>query len=501
VTVTSRLACLASAALLLAACGSSSPPPSCDVAAQTGCASGLACEPVTGGAPGCFDPVVVSGKVYDLATAGGLGEARVVALDVNGAPASTVALSNTLGTVGAYSLRIPAERAPDGKPVASVTLRADAQGYEPFPSGLRVSVPVALGGAVHGGGTWTVRTSQTDLGLQAIPGAPAGRISGSVAHPPSGAGVLVVAEAGGAGLTAVPGSDGSFTIFNVADGTWQLRAYVPGFNYAPVTVTVAGGVATPSPVAFVAPAATPATARVAGSVQLVSSTAWNQTSVLLVVASTFDATRIRGVAPAGLRASAVTGSWSIPGIPDGHYRVLAGFETDYLVRDPSDIGGTAVLEFQVVGGVPLLMDGATSAATLQGFKITGAVRLKAPLPDATGACGTLTGFPASPAALLPGACTTTSAAPTIAWETYPATSVYELTVVDDAGAVAWQARVDRNASSVAYGAGTAPVTGTPVAPAPLVAGRTYQVHLTSVPVGGVPLSTSEDLLGVFTYLP
>ncbi len=495
-----RPACLA-AALLLTACGSSSPAPSCDVAAQTGCASGLACEPVTGGAPGCFDPVVVNGRVHDLATAVGLGGARVVTLDVNGAPASPVALSNTLGTVGAYSLRIPAERAPDGRPAASITLRADAQGYESFPSGLRLSTPVALGGAVHAGGTWTVSTSLTDLGLQAIPGAPAGQISGSVAPPPSGAGILVVAEAGGAGLTAVPGSDGSFTIFNVADGTWQLRAYVAGFNYAPVTVTLAGGVATPSPVALVSPTATPPTARVAGSVQLVSSTAWNQTSVLLVVASTFDAARIRGVAPAGLRGSQVASTWSIAGIPDGHYRVLAGFETDYLVRDPSDIGGTAVLEFQVVGGVPLLMDGTTSAATLQGFKITGAVRLKAPLPDANGACATLASLPSSPAALPPGGCTTTSATPAIAWETYPATSVYELTVVDDTGAVAWQARVDKAATSVAYGASTAPVTSSIVAPSPLVAGRTYQVHLTSIPVGGVPLSTSEDLLGVFTFLP
>jgi hypothetical protein len=226
-----------------------------------------------------------------------------------------------------------------------------------------------------------------------------------------------------------------------------------------------------------------------------------------VVASTFDEARGRGVAPAGLKASAVTGTWSIAGIPDGHYRVLAAFETAYLVRDPSDIGGTAVLEFQVVGGLPLLMDGVTSAATMQGFKITGAVRLKAPLPDGGGSCGTLATLPADPAALGRGACSTSSLAPTVAWETYPATSVYDLTVVDDGGAVTWHARVDRtansgsNAISLAYGTAGAPVTSTVVAPAPLVDGHTYQVHLTSLPVGGVPLSTSEDLLGVFTKVP
>ncbi len=500
-----RLAALAAAALL-GACGSSSTKvTTCDVTAQAGCQPGQVCEPVSGGAPACFDPVVVTGHVSDIASGNRLADARVVALDASGAPATKVATSLGAPDDGLFKLRLAATRDASGKPVAtSVTLRADRAGYASFPSGLRVALPISTASANHLGAEWVVASSLTEVELSALAApVPAGAIQGTVTLPAPGAGVLVVAEdGGGAGFTAIPGSDGSFAIFNLPDGTYTLRGYTPGFNYAPVTVTITGGVAAPASAKLIAPAATAATAKVSGSIQLVSSTFWSQTSVLLVVASTYDAARIRGVAPAGLRASGVTSTWSIAGIPDGHYRVLAGFETDYLVRDPSDIAGTAVLEFQVVNGVPLLMDGTTAASTLQGFKITGAVRLKAPLPDATGACSTLAAFPADPGTLPAGPCTTASAAPTFAWEAYAATNLYDVTVVDDTGAVAWRAEINKLDTTVTYGDTSAKVTSTVKAADALVDGRTYQVHVRSIPVGGgSPLSTTEDLLGVFTKVP
>lgn len=494
-----------------AACGSTGGSP-CDPIAQAGCDATQVCAPVSGGSPACFDPVYVSGRVYDLATGAGLGGARVVALDVDGAPASRIGTSApaTDPVPGAYALPVPMTRNGDGSPVAaSFTLRADRAGYETFPSGLRVALPVSTAGAVHAGGRWTISTGQTNLGLAALAAAPAGRIDGTVALPASGAGVLLVAEetTTHAGLTAVPGSDGAFSIFNVPDGTYEVRAFAQGVNFAPVTVTVTGGAAAPASAALVATAA--ATATVSGSVNFVSSRAWDATSVLLVVASTYDAVRVRGAAPPGLKASGISSTWTISGIPDGHYRVLAGFETDYLVRDPSDIGGTAVLEFQVQGGVPKLMGGA-SAANLASFKITGAVRLTAPLRGTDGSCFAMVAaaLPADPAGLASGPCTTSSSAQLITWEGYASQDFYEVTVIDDLGAVAWRARVLKGAIATTYGAaaGVNNVQATLSAPAALVSGRTYQVKVAAKndpkTPGGVEetLSTSEDLLGVFTYV-
>ncbi|HSN16027.1 MAG TPA: carboxypeptidase-like regulatory domain-containing protein [Anaeromyxobacteraceae bacterium] len=499
-----RLTTLAATALFAAGCssGKSERKKTC---LETGCEGSQVCESVPGGAPACFDPIYVEGRVYDLAIAdpatNGLADARVVGQDVDGAPVSSVAIS---GADGAYEFSLRAARNGDGSPASgTVTLRVDRAGYEGFPSGLRTALPIALTSATHGSGRWSVKSGLTDVGLDAIAGAPTGSITGTVQLPSSG-GALVVAECGGVAYTAVPGSDGTYAVFNVPAGTCDVTAYAKGVNYTPVTGATVG---TSAVTADLSQSTVP-TATVSGGVQFVSSTFWDFTSVLLVVDSTYDAVRIRGIAPPGLRVGGVTkgSNWTIAGIPDGHYHVLAAFETDYLVRDPSDIGGAAVLEFQVVNGVPLLMDGTTSAATLQGFKITGAVRLTAPIADATGACATISPLPADPGTLPVGGCTTISTTPSLAWEAYSATNVYEVTVVDELGATVWQAQVDKSASQVTYGATTSPVSKTLVAAQTLTTGTTYQVRVKAQTIDSKTglvsgtLSASEDLLGVFTVV-
>ncbi len=499
-----RFAAVATAALVAAGCGKSENTATCF---QTGCSSGQVCENVAGQRPACFDPIYVTGRVYDLANTdpatNGLADARVVGQDVNGAPVSSVAIS---GTNGAYEFRVPAQRNADGSPASgSVTLRVDRAGYATFPSGLRTALPIALTSAIHGTGRWTVQASLTDVGLHALAGAPAGQITGTVQLPAFG-GALVVAECGGTAYTAVAASDGTYAIFNVPDGTCAVTAYARGVNYAKVVGVTVNASGTNPVTADLVTSAVP-TATVSGNVQFVSSTFWDFTSVLLVVDSTYDAVRIRGIAPPGLKLNNVTkgSDWTLAGIPDGHYRILAAFETDYLVRDPSDIGGTAVLEFQVVNGVPLLMDGTTSATKLAGFKITGAVRLTAPFPDGAGACTTLASLPADPATLPVGGCSTTSTSPTFAWEKYSATDVYEVTVVNETGVVVWQAQVDKGANEVTYGAtASPPVSNTLVSAVALTPGTTYQVRVRAQTIdsssGAVvrTLSVSEDLLGVFT---
>ncbi len=490
-----RLLALTTAALL-AVVGCRGESDSKQTCVQTGCDGGQVCESVPGADPVCADPIYVRGRVYDLGVpATSLEAARVVGQDVDGAPVSTVAISAADGT---YEFSVRASRNGDGSPASgTVTLRADRRGYESFPSGLRTALPIALTAATHGTGRWTVQSSLTDVGLAAIAGAPTGEIAGTVQLPASG-GALVVAECGGVVYTAVPGSDGSYAIFNVPDGTCDVTAYAKGVNFTPVVGAAVAAAGTNPVTADLNKSEVP-TATVGGQVNFVSRTDWNYTSVLLVVASTLDPLTLRGQTPPGLRARDVdNGTWSITGIPDGHYKALAAFETDYIVRDVSPTGGTAVLEFEVVDGVPLFMDG-SSAADIGMFKVTGAVRLTAPIADATGACSTVNPLPADPGTLPIGGCTTTSATPSFAWEAYSSASYYEIKVVSETGSTAWTATA--TASPVVYGtpAGTGTVTSA-TTPATLTAGSTYQVRLVVHNVKDEPISMSEDLLGVFSVV-
>jgi hypothetical protein len=91
---------------------------------------------VQGGDPKCVAAVVVVGRVFDLETNAGVGGARIVAIDANGAAVSFVATS---ASDGSYTLPIPTTRDSAGAPAESfkITLRADAGGYVTFPAGIR----------------------------------------------------------------------------------------------------------------------------------------------------------------------------------------------------------------------------------------------------------------------------------------------------------------------------------------------------------------------------
>src|SRR5512141_3067700 len=141
---------------LAAACSSSSSSKStapCDVARQTGCAAGLSCEP-QGSGTACFAPVLIRGTVVDPTVIASISGARGVALDASRAPASTVA---TTAVDGGYEIAVHAARDASGKPVSTrITLRADAQGYQTFPGGLRTALPLDLSTAAERGGRWVV---------------------------------------------------------------------------------------------------------------------------------------------------------------------------------------------------------------------------------------------------------------------------------------------------------------------------------------------------------
>src|SRR5262245_37216439 len=57
------------------------------------CGDTLVCEPVQGGGGKCYAAVLLEGTVFDLQTNAPISDARVVALDINGAAVSSVAVS------------------------------------------------------------------------------------------------------------------------------------------------------------------------------------------------------------------------------------------------------------------------------------------------------------------------------------------------------------------------------------------------------------------------
>src|SRR5262249_26947216 len=152
-----RFLCLATP-LVLFACGGGNKP--CDPVAQSGCGNAEVCEEVVDSEPACFGPVELRGHVIDLADAHAIAGARVVAVDVNGAAASSVAVS---GSDGNYTLPVPAQRNADGTPSAfPVSLRADAAGYQSFPGTVRQALPVDLATAPAMGHGYVVQSALTD---------------------------------------------------------------------------------------------------------------------------------------------------------------------------------------------------------------------------------------------------------------------------------------------------------------------------------------------------
>lgn len=190
-----------------------------------------------------------------------------------------------------------------------------------------------------------------------------------------------------------------------------------------------------------------------------------ETSVVLVVASTFNSTLVRGEVPIGLRRFPVTGQYSFDGVPAGEYVVLSAFEDDALVRDPdTSIGGTAVQRVSVGG----------AAVAVDGFKITGALEVFGP-----GASGPepVTGNPV------------------FRWADDSSEDGYELTVLDTFGSAVFH---DENVPSVS---GSAEVIYEYAGPS-LEPGY-YQFRAVSFRMGKAGkdgrtrISSTEDLKGVF----
>ncbi len=491
VVLSVALVALATAGLA-AGCGSSSSNSSgsCNPAGASSCLSGQVCEPVSGGGTVCAAPVQLSGKVFDLATINGIANARVVALDPNQAPLAPASITDVNGN---YTITVPATRTSSGSPTGSVTLRADAAGYQTFPSGLRVAIPVDLSTATLTSGTYKV-TIATNIGLAALPAGNYAALHGTVAAAPAKGGILVVAApaTGGTGVSGFADQSGAYYVYNlpVAGGgtSWTIQPYAQGANYAPsVTLPLTLMPGDDKAVNFTVSSTAPYT--LTGTVQFTGQNlpTYPQTSVILVVKSTYEPILHRGWAPPGLRDGNVTTtspSFTISGVPDGDYLVLAAFENDGMVQDPGQ-GSTGLYEAVVSGGAltVVFLNGTLQSNKLIAFKVTGAVSLAAPF---TGTYDSAP-WPAS------------SNAPTFDWVAYPSTVQYDVEVIDQLGNIACQKTgIPGNTVPLAFTWSTSDCSAATAA-----SGAWYQFVVKAYQNGtsGLALASfSEDLKGVF-YLP
>jgi hypothetical protein len=474
---------LALFALALTAC-SSGPIMSqwwaCDPGSNAGCQAGTFCEYVGNLGSACYPPITIAGRVWDPVGLTSVAGARVVALDVNRAPVSTVAVT---GTDGRYSVGVRAARDGNGNPVSqSVILRADAQGYETFPGGIRPALPIDLSRAGSGS---TVSGPLTEIALFPRSSGSAW-IAGTVARTlPGIAPPLVVAEpesvATAAVGTGVADQNGSYAVYNLSEGVpYVVSAYARGANHPRVTTAaLAPG---PSTVNVSAPAATPPTAGFTGNL-IFNNGATPPMQVSLVLESTYVTTLDRGASPPGLTVDvpAGAGTYAVSGVPDGRWVVLAAFGHDDKVRDVSGGGNTAAPRVTMAAGALV--------ETPPGFKIRPSVELLSIGGATVGADPVVT---------------VSTATPEFRWAPgsgrgYSSASTFRILVLDAFGGLAWTRDVDAVAP-VTYGTGGS--TAVPLAP-----GQFYQLRILAiaeaspVPDPFTQLSQTEDVLGVFTFAP
>lgn len=438
----------------------------CDPQAPT-CAEGLVCDVLVSGEARCVSPLLIRGMVLDAINENPIAGALVQAVDANGAAVGTSAATDADGT---FTLTVLAVRDEDDTPVeGSYTLRAQAAGFQEFPTAIRPALPLDADTAAMEENNWVIENPLTTVKLIPLPGdtSDLGSISGTI-QAERNAGVLVVAEGGGAALTGFSDSAGSYTIFNVPAGAYTVQGYAAGVQLNPATTSLVAS-EQKTGVDLAESERPPST--VSGNVQIVNAPGGSVTSVVLAVESTFVEAAGRGKVPPGLRVGNVAGAFTIEEVPDGWYVVLAAFENDGLVRDPDQtIGGTRIVRIEVPDP-----DMGNTVTLPEGFKVTEALAVIAPGAE--------------------GPQEVSTSAPDFEWQDDSSEDGYEVRVFDAFGTEVWR---DESGSV----SGSATVTHAYAGPS-LEVGMFYQFRATSFRERNAErtaISSTEDLRGVFVYL-
>ena len=437
------------------------------------CQEGFVCAELVTGGNRCFGELALRGEITNTSDGSAVEGAQVMVLNEEGIAVTDVARTDGMGN---YDLKnVPAKRNADGSPAGTYTLRAAAQDYQAFPSGVRVAVPIDLGDATSVEGKYRLDSTLTHVGLIPLGVAERSSMSGTVtesgaAFPGEAGGVLVVASGANGTFGGLSDKSGNFTVFNLPPGTYEFRPYSVDLQSESASITVGRD---PLNGLRLGQQNGPGLTTVTGSVELVNASGGAPTSVMLVVADTFDPLAARGEAPRGLRSPRtgspdVSGNFSISGVPTGRYVVLPAYENDDLVRDPD----TDFVTIDVMG---------TSAAPKPPPGPNADLKVTAALPTI------------SPGAEAPEPVTTK---PKLVWGNDSSADYYDVRAFDAFGDEVWNSLMLPGVS----GSATASVQYE----GPLEPGMYYHFRVTSwrAPDGEdpAPIATTEDLRGVF-YLP
>jgi hypothetical protein len=457
--------------LLIAGCGDDASDENdaseCDPNGQD-CEEGMVCEESIGETMRCAAPVFIKGEVLDFSDETTIEGAMIQAVNPNMSPVGTSDVSAEDGT---FTLQVPAVRDEDGVPIqGAYTLRAQASGYQIFPSGFRQSLPLDVSDAQESDEGWVLQNTISTVELISLPESSAtlGAITGKIVSDTC-AGILVVAENESGALPGYSDAECNYTIFNVPPGTYTVSGYAADLQLDSADATVSGSDIVDG---VVLNSADSPLNTISGNVQIVNAPGDSVTSVVLAVESTFEESIAKGEVPPGLRVGDVTGEFTIAGVPNGRYVVLAAFENDDLVRDPDQsIGGTQIVHIEVPDS-----SAGNQLTISEGFKITEALAVISPGADGPERISTAT--------------------PTLEWADDSSEDGYEVAVFNAFGEEVWK-------DEVVSVSGNKTVTLQYGGPS-LEPGMYYQFRVISfkdTKDGRTYISATEDLKGVFFYFP
>jgi len=285
----------------------------------------------------CVVPTSVAGRIEDARSGGPLGGARIVLWNTQTLTAVNLATNTTSG--GNYEIPDMLERKQGTMPRRGYDIRISAPGYLDFPGGVRTSEPFSITLARPDADGIKQTKNYT---LQDIAMAPAGRITGTITGGPQSAAALVVAEAGGKGYSSVADLNGNFAIYNLPDGTYEVRGYLKDWSWGPQMVTVAGGEATTSLAGAMASGTVTGQASMATGA--ISCAQTGTVDVDVVVRST-------GEPVPGVRGTVdKMGKYEVTGIPAGTMLVQVSQSGDCLIRDPAKPEFAAGIEHTFAAG-------------------------------------------------------------------------------------------------------------------------------------------------------
>ena len=406
--------------------------------------------------------IKIKGNVYSLVDKSAIKGAIVCAVNKADGTVSDMAVT---GDNGSYTVEVTAEREGGNKPINEAWgLNASADKFMSVPSFIRPSIAVTIADFIPEDNNYTYSDALTDIGLAAINGTGelftvSGRLGGE------DAGAMVVLE----GCSAPPcpygytAKQGDFTIFNVPQKTYSAAAYKKDVSYETLSIDISSdtqNVVLKKKLGNV-------TGTVSGSVNIVNPGQGDATSIVLVPESLFHETLKKGILVPGLRAPEsgdpnIKGAYTITGVPEGSYVVLAAFENDYLVRDPDpNIAGTQIVHVT-------MPDAGSYDKSIDAFKVTGSLDIVFPgAGDAPDALSNLS---------------------EVVFVDDSSEDQYMLVLYNMYGDTIWEKTIPGQSGGANV---TVPYDG----PA-LENGVYYQWNVTSFHNGG-PISTSEDLKGIF----